>query len=92
MNCEELISKGAIVLKKNKIKSYQIDSELILSKVLNKPKDTATTSTNIITSEGIKSADNGKLLTWEKIEETNQVGELTADEKAAYGILIRYQF
>ena len=39
MNCEELISKGAIVLKKNKIKSYQIDSELILSKVLNKPKD-----------------------------------------------------
>jgi hypothetical protein len=50
----------------------------------NKPKDTATTSTNIITSEGIKSADNGKLLTWEKIEETNQVGELTADEKAAY--------
>ena len=50
----------------------------------NKPKDTATTSTNIITSEGIKSADNGKLLTWEKIEETNQVGELTADEKTAY--------
>ena len=50
----------------------------------NKPKDTTTTSTNIITSEGIKSGDNGKLLTWEKIEETNQVGELTADEKAAY--------
>ena len=50
----------------------------------NKPKDTTTTSTNIITSEGIKSGDNGKLLTWEKIEETNQVGELTADEKTAY--------
>ena len=28
--------------------------------------------------------NNGKLLTWEKIEETNQVGDLTADEKAAY--------
>ena len=50
----------------------------------NKPKDTTTTSTNIITSEGIKSADNGKLLTCEKIEETNQVNKLTADEKAAY--------
>ena len=43
-------------------------------------------STNIITSEGIKTGtgDNQKLLTWEKIEETNQVSELTADEKAAY--------
>jgi len=50
----------------------------------NKPKDTTTTSTNIITSEGIKSGDNGKLLTWEKIEETNQVGELSTDEKTAY--------
>ena len=30
----------------------------------NKPKDTTTTSKNIITSKGIKSGDNGKLLTW----------------------------
>jgi len=50
----------------------------------NKPKDTTTTSKNIITSKGIKSADNGKLLTWEKIEEENQVGQLDTDEKAAY--------
>ena len=59
----------------------------------NKPKDTTDTSvlpkpdeTNIITSEGIKTGtgDNQKLLTWEKIEETNQVNKLTADEKAAY--------
>ena len=59
----------------------------------NKPKDTSDTSvlpkpdeTNIITSEGIKTGtgDNQKLLTWEKIEETNQVNKLTADEKAAY--------
>ena len=39
MNCEELIDKGAVILKKNKIKSHQIDSELILSEVLNKPKE-----------------------------------------------------
>ena len=50
----------------------------------NKPKDTTTTSKNIITSKGIKSGDNGKLLTWEKIEEENQVGQLNTDEKAAY--------
>ena len=49
----------------------------------NKPKDTTTTSKNIITSKGIKSGDNGKLLTWEKIEEENQVGQLNTDEKAA---------
>ena len=50
----------------------------------NKPKDTTTTSKNIITSKVIKSGDNGKLLTWEKIEEENQVGQLNTDEKAAY--------
>ena len=50
----------------------------------NKPKNKTTTSTNIITSKGIKSGDNGKLLTWEKIEEENQVGQLNTDEKAAY--------
>ena len=50
----------------------------------NKPKNKPTTSTNIITSKGIKSGDNGKLLTWEKIEEENQVGQLDTDEKAAY--------
>ena len=47
-------------------------------------KETTTTSKNIITSKGIKSGDNGKLLTWEKIEEENQVGQLNTDEKAAY--------
>ncbi len=39
MNSSELIYKGSMILKQNNIVSHQIDSELILSSVLNIPKE-----------------------------------------------------
>tara|TARA_A100001011_G_scaffold13772_1_gene14662 strand:+ start:742 stop:2322 length:1581 start_codon:yes stop_codon:yes gene_type:complete len=53
----------------------------------NKPVDTKTiTSNNIVADVGIKSEDGKSILTWEKIEETNQVDGLNTEEKAAYDI------
>ena len=39
MNVFEVIKIGSILLKENKISSHIIDSEILLSKILNKPRE-----------------------------------------------------
>ena len=46
MNYNQILKKGENYLKKNKIKNPNLDSELILSKVLNKKREEILLNTN----------------------------------------------
>jgi len=51
---------------------------------LSKPLGEITGQNKIVPDKGIQSGDGKNILTWKQIEETGQVGELNAEEKAAY--------
>ena len=51
MNYQEILNKGNQILKDNNIKSSNLDSELILSKILNKPREEILTNLNDKISE-----------------------------------------
>ncbi len=69
----------------NKNNNIKVDTNTTIQD--NKPVDTKTIiSNNIVADVGIKSEDGKSILTWEKIEETNQIDGLNTEEKAAYNI------
>ena len=59
MNSEELIYKGSNKLKKSKVKSHLIDSELILSSILKKNKESLIINSDyVVQSSTIKHFNN----------------------------------
>ena len=58
MNLEEIIKKGSKELKKNKISSYGLDAEIILSDVMGVTKEFLITNNNINISDSIKKKFN----------------------------------
>ena len=53
MNISDLIYQGASFLKRNKIKSYNLDSEIILSSILNIKREKLLVTEDIVTNETI---------------------------------------
>ena len=53
MKTSQLINIGSEILKKNKISSHIIDSEIILSKILNTSREKLLTNQSIVNSKNI---------------------------------------